>query len=122
MSRLLIALAAAALTIPASARAGDDDAAMHAKVESLLKQMTIEEKAGQLSILGGDAGDLDTLARSGQMTGTNGVFNFPANGTHSWPYWNQQLMAMKPDMINTINTVNAAAAAAPAAPAPAPGT
>jgi diacylglycerol O-acyltransferase/trehalose O-mycolyltransferase len=30
--------------------------------------------------------------------GRNAVFNFPANGTHSWPYWNQQLMAMKPDM------------------------
>jgi diacylglycerol O-acyltransferase/trehalose O-mycolyltransferase len=61
----------------------------------------------------------NTYAAAG---GRNGVFNFPANGTHSWPYWNQQLMAMKPDMIQTINTVNAAAAAAPAAPAPAPGT
>ena len=36
-----------------------------------------------------------TYAASG---GRNGVFNFPANGTHSWPYWNQQLMAMKPDI------------------------
>jgi diacylglycerol O-acyltransferase/trehalose O-mycolyltransferase len=26
------------------------------------------------------------------------VFNFPANGTHSWPYWNDQLVAMKPDI------------------------
>jgi diacylglycerol O-acyltransferase/trehalose O-mycolyltransferase len=30
--------------------------------------------------------------------GTNGVFNFPPNGTHSWAYWGQQLQAMKPDM------------------------
>jgi diacylglycerol O-acyltransferase/trehalose O-mycolyltransferase len=30
--------------------------------------------------------------------GRNGTFNFPANGTHSWPYWNQQLVAMKPDI------------------------
>jgi diacylglycerol O-acyltransferase / trehalose O-mycolyltransferase len=30
--------------------------------------------------------------------GNNGVFNFPANGTHSWEYWNQQLVAMKPDI------------------------
>jgi diacylglycerol O-acyltransferase/trehalose O-mycolyltransferase len=30
--------------------------------------------------------------------GRNGVFNFPANGTHSWGYWGGQLQAMKPDM------------------------
>jgi len=30
--------------------------------------------------------------------GNNGVFNFPADGTHAWPYWNQQLVAMKPDI------------------------
>ncbi len=30
--------------------------------------------------------------------GRNGVFNFPADGTHAWPYWNQQLVAMKPDI------------------------
>ncbi|HEY7051861.1 MAG TPA: diacylglycerol acyltransferase/mycolyltransferase Ag85A, partial [Mycobacterium sp.] len=30
--------------------------------------------------------------------GRNGVFNFPDNGTHSWPYWGQQLQAMKPDI------------------------
>jgi diacylglycerol O-acyltransferase / trehalose O-mycolyltransferase / mycolyltransferase Ag85 len=47
--------------------------------------------------------------------GRNGVFNFPANGTHSWPYWNQQLMSMKPDIIQTINAVNAAPPPAPAA-------
>src|SRR6185295_11581528 len=28
--------------------------------------------------------------------GTNGVFNFPANGTHSWGYWGQQLQQMMP--------------------------
>jgi diacylglycerol O-acyltransferase/trehalose O-mycolyltransferase len=30
--------------------------------------------------------------------GTNGIFNLPANGTHSWEYWGQQLQAMKPDL------------------------
>ena len=30
--------------------------------------------------------------------GNNAVFNFPANGTHSWEYWGQQLQAMKPDL------------------------
>jgi diacylglycerol O-acyltransferase / trehalose O-mycolyltransferase len=30
--------------------------------------------------------------------GNNGVFNFPPNGTHDWGYWNQQLVAMKPDI------------------------
>jgi diacylglycerol O-acyltransferase/trehalose O-mycolyltransferase len=34
--------------------------------------------------------------------GRNGVFNFPADGTHSWPYWNQQLVAMKPDIQRTL--------------------
>jgi hypothetical protein len=26
------------------------------------------------------------------------VFNFPANGTHDWNYWGQQLQQMKPDI------------------------
>lgn len=30
--------------------------------------------------------------------GTNGVFDFPPNGTHSWGYWGGQLQAMKPDI------------------------
>ena len=30
--------------------------------------------------------------------GTNGVFNFPDNGTHSWVYWGRELQAMKPDL------------------------
>jgi diacylglycerol O-acyltransferase/trehalose O-mycolyltransferase len=30
--------------------------------------------------------------------GYNGVFNFPANGTHSWGYWGSQLQALKPDL------------------------
>jgi diacylglycerol O-acyltransferase/trehalose O-mycolyltransferase len=38
--------------------------------------------------------------------GRNGVFNFPANGTHSWPYWNAQLVAMKPDILQVINSGN----------------
>ncbi|HEU0191479.1 MAG TPA: alpha/beta hydrolase family protein [Mycobacterium sp.] len=34
--------------------------------------------------------------------GNNGVFVFPADGTHAWPYWNQQLVAMKPDIQRTL--------------------
>ena len=30
--------------------------------------------------------------------GSNGTFNFPANGTHGWGYWGAQLNAMKPDI------------------------
>jgi diacylglycerol O-acyltransferase/trehalose O-mycolyltransferase len=30
--------------------------------------------------------------------GKNAVFNFPDAGTHDWPYWGQQLQAMKPDI------------------------
>ncbi len=37
----------------------------------------------------------DTYLKQG---GSNGVFNFPANGTHSWGYWGQQLQQMKPDI------------------------
>jgi diacylglycerol O-acyltransferase/trehalose O-mycolyltransferase len=37
----------------------------------------------------------DTYIANG---GTNGVFNFPENGTHSWGYWGSQLQAMKPDI------------------------
>jgi diacylglycerol O-acyltransferase / trehalose O-mycolyltransferase len=50
--------------------------------------------------------------------GTNGVFNFPPNGTHSWGYWGQQLQAMKPDIQRVLGAVpfDPAAAAAAAAP------
>jgi diacylglycerol O-acyltransferase/trehalose O-mycolyltransferase len=37
----------------------------------------------------------DTYMAAG---GNNGVFNFPTDGTHAWPYWNSQLVAMKPDI------------------------
>ena len=30
--------------------------------------------------------------------GTNGVFNFPPYGTHTWTYWGAQLLEMKPDI------------------------
>lgn len=73
MNRLLIALAAAALALPAYA--ASDDTAMHAKVEGLLKQMTLEEKAGQLEVLGDDYGNLDDLAKAGKLSATNGVLN-----------------------------------------------
>jgi diacylglycerol O-acyltransferase/trehalose O-mycolyltransferase len=34
--------------------------------------------------------------------GSNATFNFPPNGTHSWPYWSAQLDMMKPDIVHTI--------------------
>jgi len=34
--------------------------------------------------------------------GKNATFNFPPNGTHSWPYWSAQLDAMKPDIVRTL--------------------
>ncbi len=30
--------------------------------------------------------------------GSNGVFNFPDNGTHNWAYWGRELQAMLPDL------------------------
>jgi diacylglycerol O-acyltransferase/trehalose O-mycolyltransferase len=40
--------------------------------------------------------------------GRNGVFNFPANGTHSWGYWGSQLQAMKPDLQRVLGATPAA--------------
>ncbi|BBX67773.1 esterase family protein [Mycolicibacterium psychrotolerans] len=37
--------------------------------------------------------------------GTNGVFNFPSNGTHQWNYWGQQLQQMKPDIQRALGAV-----------------
>lgn len=34
--------------------------------------------------------------------GTNGTFNFPANGIHGWGYWGGQLNAMKGDIQRTL--------------------
>lgn len=35
--------------------------------------------------------------------GSNATFNLPPAGNHSWPYWGQQLSAMKPTLISTLN-------------------
>jgi diacylglycerol O-acyltransferase/trehalose O-mycolyltransferase len=40
--------------------------------------------------------------------GSNGVFNFPSNGTHSWGYWGGQLQAMKPDIQRVLGAAPAA--------------
>ena len=68
----------------------------------------------------------DTYLAAG---GSNGVFNFPANGTHSWGYWGQQLQQMKPDIQRVLGATPQpspappgaapAAESAPATPAPA---
>jgi diacylglycerol O-acyltransferase/trehalose O-mycolyltransferase len=63
----------------------------------------------------------DTYIAAG---GRNGVFNFPANGTHSWGYWGQQLQAMKPDIQRVLGATPqpspAPPGAAPASEPPAP--
>jgi diacylglycerol O-acyltransferase / trehalose O-mycolyltransferase len=35
--------------------------------------------------------------------GNNATFVFPSSGNHAWPYWGQQLNALKPDLIATLN-------------------
>jgi diacylglycerol O-acyltransferase/trehalose O-mycolyltransferase len=47
----------------------------------------------------------DNYAAAG---GNNATFNFPPNGTHDWGYWNQQLVAMKPDIQRTLSAAQAA--------------
>ena len=34
--------------------------------------------------------------------GTNGTFDFPPDGTHSWPYWGRELQRMLPDIQRTL--------------------
>nr|WP_272937747.1 alpha/beta hydrolase-fold protein [Mycolicibacillus trivialis] len=53
--------------------------------------------------------------------GRNAVFNFPANGTHSWGYWGQQLQEMKPDLIRVLGVGAEEPPATPAPESPAPG-
>ncbi|UWW08252.1 esterase family protein [Mycolicibacterium brumae] len=50
--------------------------------------------------------------------GHNAVFNFPANGTHSWGYWGAQLQQMKPEMLKVLQVGEYAPAPVPVAPAP----
>ncbi len=42
----------------------------------------------------------DAYAKAG---GSNATFVFPSSGNHAWPYWGQQLSALKPDLIATLN-------------------
>jgi beta-glucosidase len=56
-----------------AAPARHDDKAMESFVDGLLQRMTIEEKVGQLTILGSDRKDLGQLVREGRVGGTNGV-------------------------------------------------
>ncbi len=52
--------------------------------------------------------------------GRNAVFNFPANGTHSWGYWGSQLQAMKPDLVRILNPPPPPPPPPPPAPIPLP--
>ncbi|HET7359431.1 MAG TPA: glycoside hydrolase family 3 N-terminal domain-containing protein [Rhodanobacteraceae bacterium] len=68
-------LAAAPGSAPATPPARGDAQAMHAFVDRLLQRMTLQEKLGQLTIVGGDRADLEHLVREGRVGGTNGVLN-----------------------------------------------
>ncbi|HET8654959.1 MAG TPA: glycoside hydrolase family 3 N-terminal domain-containing protein [Longimicrobiaceae bacterium] len=63
---------AAAPPFPAPAPTRAPDTRLEARVDSVLALMTLQEKAGQLSITGGRP-DLDSLVVSGALGGTNGV-------------------------------------------------
>jgi diacylglycerol O-acyltransferase / trehalose O-mycolyltransferase len=87
---------------------------------------------GKPSELGGDnmpAKFLEGFVRTSNLKfqdaynaagGHNAVFNFDANGTHSWEYWGAQLNAMKPDLQRVLGATPGAGPAAPAAPAASP--
>ncbi len=47
--------------------------AMESKIDALMLRMTLQEKAGQLTIIGADRKDLQSLVRHGEVGGTNGV-------------------------------------------------
>jgi diacylglycerol O-acyltransferase / trehalose O-mycolyltransferase len=49
--------------------------------------------------------------------GKNGVFNFPSNGVHDWPYWGAQLQQMKPDIQRVLGATPQPSPAAPTAQA-----
>jgi diacylglycerol O-acyltransferase/trehalose O-mycolyltransferase len=49
--------------------------------------------------------------------GKNGVFNFPSNGVHDWPYWGAQLQQMKPDIQRVLGATPQPSPAAPGAEA-----
>lgn len=46
-------------------------------------------------------------ARYQAAGGRNGVFNFPANGTHTWSYWGEQLQSMLPDLQQVLGVASA---------------
>lgn len=72
-------LAVLSLSVPATLQAAgpapepQGEASMRSFVDGLLQRMTLEEKAGQLTIVGADRKDLDALIRNGLVGGTNGV-------------------------------------------------
>jgi diacylglycerol O-acyltransferase/trehalose O-mycolyltransferase len=47
----------------------------------------------------------DTYVAAG---GSNGVFNFPPQGTHSWGYWGQQVQQMLPDVQRVLGAQSSA--------------
>ncbi len=67
---LVLPLAAAAE--PAGVPPGGD-AVMQRRVDALMARMTLNEKIGQLSILGADRTDLEGLIRAARLGGTHGV-------------------------------------------------
>lgn len=70
------AVSAIAAPVPGQAAApaaAARDSLIGARVDSLLRRMTLEEKIGQLTVVGGDRRDLRQLVREGKVGATNGV-------------------------------------------------
>ena len=85
------------LALPAVAN--EDPSALSFGADSVLGTLTQQDLlwtdlTGQAEV-GLDYLTVEAYTRAG---GSNGVFNFPPNGTHSWGYWGGQLQAMKPDI------------------------
>ncbi|GAA4780167.1 beta-glucosidase BglX [Stakelama sediminis] len=81
-----LGLLAGASALPAMAKA--EVKLPDTRIETLIAQMTIEEKAAQLSILGSDAGDLDAMIKQG-LGGTSGVL--PDRDVYAYTRQMQQL-------------------------------
>lgn len=68
---MLVGAVASAQTVPPPSSL--DGPAMHTFVDHLMKRMTLQEKIGQLTIVGADRKNLEQRVREGRVGGTNGV-------------------------------------------------
>ncbi len=74
MAAMALALSGAVTPAPAPQPPSSlNGPAMHTFVDKLLKRMTLEEKIGQLTFVGGDHDNLEQLIREGHVGASNGV-------------------------------------------------